>query len=539
MPPQYDAIVIGGGHNGLACAAYLGRAGLKTLVLERRTVLGGAAVSEHPWPGYTVSTLSYVLSLMPPEVIAELELRRHGLTLFPLAADYYVPFPDGSHLLLTKDAAQAKAEIARFSKKDAEAWPKFSAYLAKIATLVRPLLLMTPPAVGSKMPGDLLELARFSWKLKGLTVKSTGDFVKVMTLSVAELLDEWFESPQVKAARCVSGAIGTYGGPYTPGTAYVLLHHYIGEIDGQMAEWAFVRGGTGAVSEAIADDAREHGADIRTNAPVMKVLVENGRAIGVALEDGTEIRARAVVSNAHPKVTFCQLVEARHLPQDFLLAIDRYKSRSGTVKINLALGEPPRFSGLGSEESALAARSFIQLCDSVEYLERAFDDAKYGKPSSGPYSDGVLPTMVDESLAPAGKQLMSCFTQYVPASWAKAAHREELEAYADRVIDGYARFAPNLKTAVEHRQVIGPFEMEQEYGLVGGNIMHGDLTLDQLFSWRPVAGYADYRTPVKGLYLCGSGTHPGGGISGINGRNASREILKDVKTPRKRPSERD
>ena len=534
VPPQYDVIIVGGGHNGLATAAYLGRAGLKTIVLERREVLGGAAVSEHPWPGYTVSTLSYVLSLMPPEVIRELELHRHGLTLYPLAADYYVPFPDGSHLLLTKDAAQAEAEIGKFSKKDAQVWPRFSEYLARIARLVRPLLLMTPPAVGAKSPADLLELARFGWKLKGLDVKTTGDFVKVMTLSVAELLEEWFESPQVKAARCVSGAIGTYGGPYTAGTAYVLLHHYIGEVDGQMAEWAFVRGGTGAVSEAIAEDAREHGADIRTGTRVGRVLVDGGRAVGVALVDGTELRARAVVSNAHPKITFCELVESSQLPADFVRAIDRYKTRSGTVKINLALNELPRFAGLDAEDSMTAARSFIQLCDSMEYLEHAFDDAKYGRPSARPYSDGVLPTMSDDSLAPAGKHLMSCFTQYVPAAWSQAPHRDELEAYADRVIDGYARFAPNLKTAVEHRQVLGPYDMEQEYGLVGGNIMHGDLTLDQLFSWRPVAGYADYRTPIKGLYLCGSGTHPGGGISGINGRNASREILKDLKRRRRR-----
>ena len=534
VPVQYDAIIVGGGHNGLATAAYLGRAGLKTLVLERREVLGGAAVSEHPWPGYTVSTLSYVLSLMPPEVIRELELHRHGLTLYPLVADYYVPFPDGSHLLLTKDPAQARAEIGKFSKKDADAWPAFSAYLAKIARLVRPLLLMTPPAVGAKSPADLLELARFAWKLKGMDVKTTGDFVKVMTLSVAELLEEWFESPQVKAARCVSGAIGTYGGPYTPGTAYVLLHHYIGEVDGQMAEWAFVRGGTGAVSEAIAADAREHGADIRTGARVGRVLVEAGRATGVALSDGTELRAKAVISNAHPKITFGDLVDAKELPPDFVRAIDRYKTRSGTVKVNLALGELPQFVGLAPQDSMTAARSFIQLCDSMEYLEHAFDDAKYGKASAAPYSDGVLPTIVDDSIAPAGKHLMSCFTQYVPASWSRAPHREELEAYADRVVAGYERFASNLPGAIEHRQVIGPYDMEQQYGLVGGNIMHGDLTLDQLFSWRPVAGYADYRTPIKNLYLCGSGTHPGGGISGINGRNASREILRDLKRRRSR-----
>ncbi len=472
MPAAYDAIIVGGGHNGLTTAAYLGRAGVRTLVLERRGVLGGAAVSEHPWPGYTVSTLSYVVSLMPPEVVNELELHRHGLTLYPLSADYYVPFPDGSHLLLTRDAAQAKAEIGKFSKKDADAWPAFGTYLATIARLVRPLLLMTPPAVGAKSPADLLELARFAWKLKGLDVKRTGDFVKVMTLSVAELLEEWFESPQVKAARCVSGAIGTYGGPYTPGTAYVLLHHYIGEIDGQMAEWAFVRGGTGAVSEAIAADAREHGAEIRTGARVGRILVEAGRATGVALTDGTELRAKAVISNAHPKTTFCELVDLKELPADFVRAIERYKTRSGTVKVNLALGELPQFVGLAPEDSMTAARSFIQLCDSMEYLERAFDDAKYGHASAAPYSDGVLPTVVDDSLA------------------------------------------------------------QQEYGLVGGNIMHGDLTLDQLFSWRPVAGYADYRTPIKNLYLCGSGTHPGGGISGINGRNASREILKDLKRRR-------
>src|SRR5437764_10197473 len=307
VPPEYDAIIVGGGHNGLATAAYLGRAGLTTLVLERRGVLGGAAVSEHPWPGYTVSTLSYVLSLMPPEVIKELDLHRHGLTLYPLAADYYVSFPDGSHLLLTKDPTQAHAEISKFSKKDADVWPEFSAYLAKIAQLVRPLLLMTPPAVGAKSPADLLELARFAWKLKGLDVKATGDFVKVMTLSVAELLEEWFESPQVKAARCVYGAIGSYGRPYTPGTAYVLLHHYIGEVNGQMADWALVRGGTGGVSEAIADDATEHGTDIRTGARVGHILVEAGRAAGVALTDGTELRAKAVISNAHPEVTFCEL----------------------------------------------------------------------------------------------------------------------------------------------------------------------------------------------------------------------------------------
>jgi phytoene dehydrogenase-like protein len=532
VPAAYDAIIVGGGHNGLATAAYLGRAGHKTLVLEKRQVLGGAAVSEHPWPGYTVSTLSYVLSLMPPEVIRELELHRHGLTLFPLAADYYVPFPDGSHLLLTKDSRQAFDEIGKFSKKDAEAWPVFSAYLAKIARLVRPLLLMTPPAVGAKSPADLLELARFAWKMKGLDVQGTADFVKVMTLSVAELLEEWFESPQVKAARCVSGAIGTYGGPYTPGTAYVLLHHYIGEIDGQMAEWAFVKGGTGAVSEAIAADAREHGAEIRTGTTVSRIRVQAGRAVGVALADGTELSARIVISNAHPKITFCDLVEAKELPATFKRAINNYKTRSGTVKVNLALAEPPRFNGLSEADSGTAARSFIQLCDSMEYLEQAFDDAKYGRPSARPYSDGVLPTMVDDSLAPAGKHIMSCFTQYVPASWSQAPHRQEVEAYADRVVEGYARFAPNLPGAIEHRQVLGPYDMEQEYGLIGGNIMHGDLTLDQLLSWRPVAGYADYRTPIKDLYLCGSGTHPGGGISGINGRNASREILKDFRRTR-------
>lgn len=527
VPERYDAIIVGGGHNGLATAAYLGRAGLRALVLEQREVLGGAAVSQQPWPGYTISTLSYVLSLMPPEVLHELELRRHGLVLYPLAADYYVPFPDGSHLLLTKDPAQAFAAIARFSRKDAEAWPRFSALLARVARLVRPLLLMTPPPVGAKYPEDLLELARFAWKLRGLDVTGTAEFVKVMTLSVAELLDEWFESPQVKAARCVSGAIGTYGGPYTPGTAYVLLHHYLGEIEGQMAEWAFVRGGMGAVSAAIAADAREYGAEIRTGTKVSRILTRHGRAEGVVCRDGTELRARCVVSSAHPQVTFCQLVEPGQLPDAFRTAIQRYRSRSGTVKINLALGDAPRFSGVSAEEAHLAARSFIQLCDSMEYLERAFDDAKYGRPSAAPYSDGVLPTMVDESLAPDGKHVMSCFTQYVPATWSRAPHVDELEAFADRVLAGYARFSPNLRGAVEHREVIGPFQMEQEYGLVGGNIMHGDLTLDQLFSWRPVAGYADYRSPIRGLYQCGAGTHPGGGVSGINARNASREILRD------------
>jgi phytoene dehydrogenase-like protein len=534
VPQTYDAIVIGAGHNGLVTAAYLGRAGLKALILERRPVVGGAAVSQHPWPGYTVSTLSYVLSLMPPEIIRDLELRRHGLRLYPMAADYFVPFPDGSHLLLTKDEAQAQAQIRRFSVKDAEAWPRFNAYLAGVARVFRPLLDMTPPALGAKSPGDLIDLALLGWKMKGLDVKGTANLVKVMTLSVADLLDEWFESPQVKAARCVSGAIGTYAGPYTPGTAYVLLHHYIGEVDGQMAEWAFVRGGTGALCEAIAADAREHGAEIRTGVSVARILAGPGGATGVALNDGTELRSRVVISNAHPKLTFCDLLEPALLPDAFLTAIRRFKSRSGTVKVNLALGELPRFKGLPEADSALASRSFIQLCHSMEYLERAFDDAKYGRPSAGPYSDGVIPSVVDDSLAPAGKHLMSCFTQYVPASWSERPHQQELDSYADRVVEGYARFAPNLPSAIEHREVIGPYEMETEYGLVGGNIMHGDLTLDQLFSFRPVAGYADYRTPIKRLYLCGSGTHPGGGISGINGRNAAREILRDWRQQRHR-----
>lgn len=525
MSTEHDAIIIGAGHNGLVCAAYLARAGLRPLVLERRPVIGGAAVTETPWPGYRVSSLAYVVSLLRPEIVRQLDLPRFGYQAWEVAPDYFVPFPDRSHLFIWADPEQTAAEIARFSAADARAYPAFDAHLARMARLIRPLLSTIPPDLGSRRPRDLLDQARFAWKMRGLGRRGVADMVRLMGQSVTDLLDDWFESPQVKAALVTQGAIGTYGPPSMPGTAYILLHHWMGELNGNLGSWGVVRGGMGAVSEAVASAARAHGAEIRVGAPVERILVRGGRATGVALASGEELQARIVVSDAHPRITFTRLLDPGHLPDEFTSALGRYRSRSGTVKINLALGELPDFAAVPGREPGPQHRGAIELCPSIDYLERAFDDAKWGQASVAPYAEGIIPTVYDPSIAPPGKHQLQLFCQYVPAAWADEDRRSELEAFADRVIDGLTDRAPDLRGSIEHRQVIGPYEMQREYGLVGGNIMHGELTLEQMFAWRPVPGWADHRSPIGGLYQCGSSTHPGGGVMGAPGRNAARVIL--------------
>jgi len=531
----WDAIVVGAGHNGLACAAYLARAGLRPLVVERRPVIGGASVTESPWPGYRVSTLAYVVSLLRPEVVRELELARFGYRVSEVAPDYFVPFPDGRHLFVWAEAERTAAEFARFSAADARAYPAFDAHLGRMAALLRPLLSVVPPQVGSRRPGDLADQLRLAWRMRGLGARGVADLVRLMGQSVADLLDDWFESDAVKASLVSQGLIGTYGAPSMPGTAYILLHHWMGEVGGHLGSWGVVRGGMGAIAEALAAAARAKGAEIRTDAPVERILVEDGRATGVVLASGEELRARVVVSNAHPQLTFLRLVDERELPADFVAALRRFRSRSGTVKINLALGELPDFTAVPGRTVGPQHSGAIELCPSVAYLERAFDDAKEGRASEAPYAEGLIPTVYDDSIAPAGKHQLSLFCQYVPAGWAAEDHRAEVEAFADRVIAGLTAHAPNLAGAIEHRQVIGPAEMEAEYGLVGGNIMHGDLGLEQLFAWRPVPGWADHRSPIKGLYQCGAGTHPGGGVMAAPGRNAARVILADLRG-RRRPT---
>jgi phytoene dehydrogenase-like protein len=525
MPAERDAIIIGAGHNGLTCAAYLARAGRRPLVLERRPVIGGASVTETPWPGYRVSSLAYVVSLLRPEIVRDLDLRRFGYRAWEVAPEYFLPFPDGRHLFIWAATERTVAEIGRISRADARAYPAFDAHLSQMAQLIRPLLSTVPPPVGSRRPGDLVDQARFAWGMRGLGTRGVADLVRLLGQSVADLLDDWFESEEVKAALVTQGAIGTYGPPSMPGTAYIMLHHWMGELDGHLGSWGVVRGGMGAVSEALAAAARAHGAEIRTDAAVQRILVEGGRATGVVLESGEEIRARIVVSNAHPRITFDGLVPREELPDAFVAALGRYRSRSGTVKINLALGELPDFSAVPGRQVGPQHGGAIELCPSVAYLERAFDDAKWGRASTAPYAEGIIPTVYDTTIAPEGKHQLQLFCQYVPAGWADEDRRSDLEAFADRVIDGLTELAPNLRTAIEHRQVIGPFVMQRDYGLVGGNIMHGELSLEQLFAWRPLPGWADHRTPIRDLFLCGAGTHPGGGVMGAPGRNAARVIL--------------
>jgi phytoene dehydrogenase-like protein len=533
MSNTYDALVIGGGHNGLVSAAYLARSGAKTLVLESRSTLGGAATTESPWedaPHLRVTRLSYVMSLMPPTIIKDLELERHGYKVHPMGP-YYQAFPEGGSLTIFEDdPARTHEQIAKWSKKDADTWPKWNAWLEGIADVMGPLLTQVPPNIGSRKPSDLLDLAKLGWSQRGMTTRMMGDVTRLLTMSISDLLDDWFESPQIKGALAVNGVIGTWAGPCEPGTAYVMAHHSIGDVgDGQLGSWGYPEGGMGGVSAAIAKSARSFGADIRTNARVSKMLVRNGRIDGAVLDNGDEIHAPLVVTTLHPKTAFLEQLSANELPADFVTDIEHYKTRSGVVKINLALGELPNFTADPSNGQAEHHTGSVEMAPSVEFIETAFQEARSGKPALLPFSDSVIPTTLDKTLNPDGTHIMSMFTQWVPADWADAPHTEELDAYADRLIDLYDQVAPGFKSSILHRDIVGPHEMEQEYGLIGGNIFHGELSLEQLFHMRPAPGYADYRTPIAGLYNGSSGTHAGGGVCGIPGWQAARAALADKK----------
>jgi len=528
MEGGYDAIVIGGGHNGLAAGAYLARDGLRTVVLEARHKVGGAAATDAPWveaPGFKVTTYSYVVSLMPRRIIDELRLERHGYKVYPMGPSYYA-FPDGRSLVITgTDERRDHESIARFSRKDAEAYAGWRRWLGELAAIMEPLLLTTPPRLGSRQPGDLLEQLKLAWRMRGLDVSRVGELTRLMTMSAWDLLDDWFESPQIKGAMAVDGIIGTWAGPASPGTAYVLMHHEIGDAGLGLSSWGYPRGGMGAVSDALRSSAEEFGAEVRTNAPVERILQRDGRVRGVVLEGGEELEAGLVVAATHPRKTFLEQLGREELPGDFVGDIERWNSRSGVVKINLALAELPDFAAdPGSGEHLGGA---IELAHSIDYIEEAFQDARRGVAARRPFSDGVIPTVFDRTLCPEGYHMMSLFTQWVPHEWSGEPRRDELEAYADRVIDGYAELAPNFKGAILHRQVLGPYDMEQELGLVGGNIFHGELTADQLFHMRPAPGYADYRTPIRGLYQASSATHAGGGVCAIPAYNCVREIRRD------------
>jgi phytoene dehydrogenase-like protein len=523
---SYDALIIGGGHNGLVCAAYLARAGRRVLVLERRERVGGAAMSEEVFPGFRFSVFSYVVSLLRPEIIRDLDLPRHGLHILPLESTLTPLHADGKagdYLAQWNDHDQNRRELARHSLRDAEAYDEFGLELHQMARLIKPILGIAPPDPASLHPRQLLELARLGRMFKNIEKKKLNTLWKLLTMSSAEYLDAWFDTQALKATKSASGIIGTMLGPRSPGTAYVLLHHYMGELDGVFRAWGFAKGGNGSVSAAIASAARAFGAEIRTNAPVERVLVEGGRAKGVVLEAGEEIRADTVVSSADPRRTFLGLLGEKHLPADFAASIKRFKFRGSSAKVNLALGELPNFTCMPGRGPHL--RGAISISPSVAYIERAYDDAKYGEISRRPYMDIVIPSMLDPAMAPPGKHVMSIFVQYAPyqvnGGWTDA----KREALGDAVIDTLAEHAPNVRSAILHRQVVTPADIERIVGLSEGNIFQGELSLQQMFFLRPAPAWASYRTPIQGLWQCGSGTHPGGGVMGASGRNAAFALL--------------
>jgi phytoene dehydrogenase-like protein len=528
MGQKYDAIVIGGGHNGLTNAAYLARAGKKVLVLERRHVLGGAAVTEEIVPGFLFSECSYVVSLLRPEIIRELDLPRHGLEILPLDGTF-TPMPNGDYLWRMNDHAKTLREIRSHSRVDAEAYEEFSKMMTPMCRFVKPLLSMVPPDPTTLRPRDLKKLHFLLQRFRALSSDERYTLVQLMTMSAADFLDQWFETDVLKATMSASGIIGTFLGVRSPGTAYVLLHHYMGEIDGAFRSWGFSRGGTGAISNAIAAAAQEAGAEIRTKASVTNILVKNGRACGVALESGEEIRANVISSSVDPHLTFERLLEPKELPEDFLEEVKRYKFRGSSGKVNLALDALPEFKCKPGDGAHL--RGAISISPSVEYMERAYDDAKYGKYSRRPYVDMVIPSLTDPSVAPPGKHVLSCFVQYAPykLSSSNGTWDEQREAFGDNVMEMLSDYIPNLKKIIVGRQVLTPLDLEREFGLTQGNIFQGELSLEQLFFLRPVPGWGYYRTPVDNLYMCGSATHPGGGIMGAPGRIASQVILKEWK----------
>ncbi|HZB78553.1 MAG TPA: NAD(P)/FAD-dependent oxidoreductase [Actinomycetota bacterium] len=537
MPQRYDAVVIGGGHNGLVAAAYLAKAGKKVAVLERRHVLGGAAVSEEIVPGYRFSVFSYVVSLLRPEIIRELELPKHGLEILPL--DGTITPLDDDYLWRVNDHGRTVRELRRWSLNDAEAYEEYGPLMAEMARFIKPILSIVPPDPGKVSVRDWLPLTPLATTFKDLPKRLQTTFIQLMTMSAADFLDQWFETEPLKATMSASGIIGTFQGPRSPGTAYVLLHHYMGEIDGAFRAWGVPRGGTGSISEAIGNAALANGAEIRLEAPAARIDVHGDRATGVTLESGEQIEARIVLSSLDSRWTFIKLLEDGVLDPAFREEVLRYKYRGSSGKVNLALdGLPELACKPGTGEWLRGAVSFSP---SLDYMERAYDDAKYGRPSRRPYIDMIIPTLVDPTMAPPGGHVMSCFVQYAPYRlagddvWDDAARA----AFGQNVIDTISERFPTIRRHIVGSQFITPKDIEDITGLTEGNIFQGELSLEQLFFNRPVPGWARYRTPVRGLWMCGSATHPGGGIMGAPGRIAALEVLKGGKRGQGRRRERD
>ena len=487
-------------------------------------MLGGAAVTEEVFPGFKFSVCSYVVSLLRPEIIRELDLPRHGLEILPLDGTF-TPMPSGDYLWRMNDHARTRREIARHSRTDAEAYDEYALAMVEMARFVKPILEMTPPDPWSLHPRELARMLFLGRRFRGLSAGDRYNQVQLMTMSAVDFLDQWFETDVLKATMSASGIIGTFLGVRSPGTAYVLLHHYMGEIDGAFRSWGLARGGTGAISNAIAAAAREAGVEIRTEAPIAKILVREGRTRGVVLANGDEIEADIVSSSVDPRITFMRMLGEEHLPPEFVEGVSRYKFRGSSGKVNMALDGLPNFTCLPGEGHHL--RGAISISPGIDYMERAYDDAKYGRFSRHPYIDIVIPSLTDPSIAPPGKHVMSCFVQYAPYHLAESNWDDQREAFGDTVVNTIAEYAPNFKDLILHRQVVTPLDLERDWGLSEGNIFQGELSLEQLFFLRPVPGWANYRTPVKGLYMCGSATHPGGGIMGAPGRNAAHAVLQD------------
>jgi phytoene dehydrogenase-like protein len=512
---RYDAIVVGAGHNGLIAAGYLARAGKKVLVLERRSIIGGATVTEEWFPGYQLSTCSYVCNLLLPEVIADLELERHGYDVRPFDPQYFVPFPDGSYFMSFLDGKKTREQIAKFSQRDVAGYDAYWAMWDRILERMRPLLLQPAPT------WDEIE-ARFSGP------EGQEDWRTLTCKSIAELLDEYFESEQIKAPLSTGGVIGVNAGPMTPGTAYVKYHHLIGSIAGHQGAWGFVRGGMGSIPKAIAAFDREHGVEIVTDSEVAEIEIQDGSATGVRTVDGRRYLGDIILSNADPTRTFLGMVGESHLPIAFAEGVKRIKVKGSVVKVLMALGELPNFTALPGTTIGPQHTGGIVINPSVEYLETAWDDCKRGHPSRRPFMDCYIQTATEADLTPSGKHTMSLFVQYAPYDLAEGSWDERRDEIGANIIDTLAMFAPNIPNAIEHLEVLGPPDIERIVGITGGNIFHGEILPDQMFGYRPVPGYSDYRTPVGRLYLCGSGAWPGGAVFGAPGRNCALEALRDL-----------
>ena len=531
MHEKRDAVIIGAGHNGLACAFYLARAGLKVTVLEARDVVGGAAVTEEFHPGFRNSVAAYTVSLLNPKVIRDMDLAAHGLRIVERPLSNFLPLDDGRYLKV--GAGRTQAEVARFSQRDAERLDAYGSHLDSAAGLLRELVLETPPnrVEGGWMAAlpELLKAGRLGNRARKLALSTQRELLDLFTKSAGDYLDGWFESAPIKAAYGFDSVVGNYASPYSPGSAYVLLHHVFGEVNGKKGAWGHAIGGMGAITQAMAKAARGLGVEIRTGCPVGEVLLERGRAAGVVTQAGERVDARVVVSNLNPRLLYTRLVDPGALPADFLRRMQAWRCGSGTFRMNVALAELPDFSCLPGRTAAEHHGSGIIIAPSLQYMERAYHDARSLGWSREPIVEMLIPSTLDPGLAPPGRHVASLFCQHVApelpdgSSWDQ--HRERV---ADLMIDTVDRYAPNFKAAVLGRQIMSPLDLERTFGLVGGDIFHGALGLDQLFAARPMLGHADYRGPIAGLYTCGSGTHPGGGVTGAPGHNAAREVLRDV-----------